>query len=160
MKNQSAPKEAKIYKIQFTKAIIAVSIAILLFCTVGIVVSIIQINSRGINGFYDILKYPFLILVSIFCIALVIAILVKSQYAIDSIYLTSQFGFIKSKYEIKKITAIVLNTDTNKLSIECKEEFFVISLNKEWNEAFVRDLLAVNPSIDYSFTFSDDKKSK
>ena len=158
MKNPSTPKEAKIYKIQFTKIIIALAVAVLVFCTVGIGFSIYQITSRGIGGFYDILKYPFLILVSIFCIALVIAILVKSQYLIDHVYLTSQFGFIKSQYEIKKITSVVLDMDTNKLTVYSGEEFFVLSLHKDWNEAFVRDLIAVNPSIDYSFTLSDNNK--
>ncbi len=157
MKNISAPKEAKIYKIKFTKAILALAVAVMVFCTVGIVFSIVQIINHGIIDFYDILKYPFLILISIFCTALVLAILIKSQYIIDQQYLTSQFGFIKSKFDVKKITAIILDTDTNKLTVNCGEEFFIISLDKEWNEAFVRDLLAVNPHIDYSFTFSEKK---
>ncbi len=155
MKNVSLPKDSKIYKIQFTKTIIALAIAVLIFCCAGIGFSIYQISLRGINGLREILKYPFLILVCIFCIVIVISILMKSQYLIDERYLTSQFGFIKSKYDIKNITSIVLDTDKNKLTIHCQEEFFIISVNKEWNEAFVRDLLAVNPNIDYSFTFSD-----
>ena len=158
MKNISAPKEAKIYKIKFTKTIIALAIGVLVFCSVGIGISVYRIIVHGIGGFYDVLKYPFLILVSVFCIALVIAILIKSQYIINQKYLISQFGFIKSNYEIKKITSVVLDMDTNKLSVYCGNEYFVISLNKDWNEAFVRDLLSVNPSIDYSFTLSDNQK--
>ena len=155
MKNSLLPKEAKIYKIQFTKTIIILAIAVLIFCCIGIGFSIYQISQRGVNGLREILKYPFLILVSIFCIVIVISILAKSQYLIDERYLTSQYGFIKSRYDIKNITSIVLDTDKNKLTIHCQEEFFIISVNKEWNEAFVHDLLAVNPSIDYSFTLSD-----
>ena len=157
MKNISAPKDIKIYKIKFTKAIIALAIAVMVFCTAGIIFSILQIIHHGIVDFSDVLKYPFLILISVFCIALVIAILVKSQYVINQNHLTSQFGFIKSKFDIKKITAVILDTDTNKLTVHCGEEFFIISLDKEWNEAFVRDLLAVNPHIDYSFTVSEKK---
>jgi hypothetical protein len=111
----------------------------------------------GVNNAYDFLKYPFLILVSIFCISLVIAILVKSQYTIDEIYLTSQLGFIKSKFEIKKITSILLNMDTQKLTVFCGEEFFVLLLNKDWNELFAKDLLVINPAIEYNFTYSDKK---
>lgn len=155
MKNQSTPKEAKIYKIQFTKIILCLAIAVLIFCTAGIAFSIYQIATFGVMDLHDVLKYPFLILVSIFCIALVIGILVKSQYIIDETYLTSQFGFIKSKFEIKKITCIYLNMDTQKLTVYFGEEFFVLSMHKDWNEAFARDLLAVNPSIEYSFTYSD-----
>ena len=155
MKNISEPKSAKIYKIKFTKAIIAVAIAVLVFCVIGIVFSVIQLAKVGVASAFEMLKYPFLILISLFCIAVVIAILVKSEYVIDSQYLISKFGFIHSKYDIKKITAVVLDTDTYKLTVQCGEEFFVISVNKEWNEAFVRDLMAVNSNIDYSFTYSN-----
>ena len=109
----------------------------------------------GLNGFSDYLKYPFLLLVSVFCIVIVVALLIKSQYIIDEKYFTSQYGFIKSRYEIGKITSIVLDTDTYKLTVHMGEEYFFLSLSKEWNENFVRALLAVNPAIDYSFTFAE-----
>lgn len=156
MKNVSQPKSAKIYEIKFTKAIIAVAIAVLIFCAFGIAFSVIQLIKVGVASAFEMLKYPFLILISLFCIAVVVAILVKSEYVIDTQYLTSKFGFIHSKCDVKKITAVVLDTDTYKLTVQCGEEFFVISVNKEWNEAFVRDLMAVNPNIDYSFTSSND----
>ncbi len=155
MKNSSLPKEAKIYKIQFTKLILTLAITVIIFCSIGIAFSIYQIVQRGVHGFGEFLKYPFLILVSIFCIVIVVSILVKSQYLIDERYLTSQYGLIKSRYDIKNITSVILDTEKYKLTIYCQEEFFIIAVNKEWNEAFVRDLLAVNPNIDYSFTFSD-----
>ena len=128
MKNQSSPNTAKTYKIQFTNLIICLAIAVLLFCATGIVFSIYRIATLGITNMNDVLKYPFLILVSLFCIALVIGILVKSQYIIDETYLISQFGFIKSKFEIKKITSMLLNMDTKKLTVYYGEEFFVLSL--------------------------------
>lgn len=159
MKNQSSPNTAKTYKIQFTNLIICLAIAVLLFCAAGIVFSIYRIATLGITNMNDVLKYPFLILVSLFCIALVIGILVKSQYIIDETYLISQFGFIKSKFEIKKITSMLLNMDTKKLTVYYGEEFFVLSLQKDWTEVFARDLLDVNPAIEYSFHYpSEDKK--
>ena len=159
MKNSSKPNEATFYKIKFTKLIIILAIAVLVFCTAGIGFCVYQIILHGIIDFYDVMKYPFLLLVSSFCISLVIAILIKSQYVIDKTYLTSQFGFIKSKYEIKNISSVLLDMNTNKLTVQCNEEFFVISLQKDWNEAFIHDLLKVNPNIDYSFTFSDENKN-
>ena len=158
MKNQSTPNEAKIYKIQFSKIIVALAIAVLFFCTISIGFSCYQIFTKKILDFYDVMKYPCLMAISLLCIVLVVSILIKSQYVIDKTHLTTQFGFIKSKYEIKLITSVVLDMKSNKLTVNCGEEFFLISLNKDWNEAFVRDLISVNPTIEYSFTFSNSDK--
>ena len=41
------------------------------------------------------------------------------------------------------------------------EEFAVLSLSKDWTEAFTKALLDVNPKIDYSFTLAEtDGKHK
>ncbi len=153
--------QAKTFKITFTKTILLLAIAILVICVVGIGVSVYRIIEYGINGFTDVLKYPFLIGVCVFCIVLVIAIFVKSQYIVDDQYFTSQYGFIKSKLLLKDVTSVVLDTDTYKLTVYMGEEYCVLSLAKEWNEEFVRALLAANPKIDYSFTFAEtDGKDK
>jgi len=155
MKNQSSPNKATYFTIKFSKTILVLAVAVLCLCVASIIVSILNMKRFGLNGFSDYLKYPFLLLVSVFCIAIVVALLIKSQYIIDETYFISQYGFIKSRYEIEKITSIVLDTDTNKLTVYMGEEFFVLSLNKEWNEKFVRALLNVKPSIDYSFTVAE-----
>ena len=96
MKNQqNIPMENK-FKIKHTPLIIAVCIAALILCIVAVIVSVLRIINFGINGFNDVIKYPFLIAVSLFCIVLVISVLVKSQYVIDNQYLITQFGFVKS----------------------------------------------------------------
>ena len=157
MKQQkNIPMENK-FKIQHTPLIIALCIAALILCIIAVIVSVLRIIDFGINGFNDVIKYPFLIAVSLFCIVLVISVLLKSQYIIDNQSLISQFGFVKSKFAIKDITAVVLDTDTYKLTVKFGEEYTVAGLNKQWNEEFVRALLKVNPSIDYSFTFTENK---
>lgn len=160
MKKTTAPQEAKIFKITFSKTILALSIVILLICFAGIGISVWRIFSFGIHSFNDVLKYPFLILVGGFCIAVVVAILIRSQYILDKEYLTAQFGFVKTKYDVKKITSLLLDTDSKKLTVNCGEEFFVLMLSNNWNEEFVRALLSINPDIDYSFTLSDNEKSE
>ncbi len=155
MKNQSSPNKATYFNIKFSKTILALAVAVLCLCVASIAVSILNMKRLGLNGFSDYLKYPFLLLVSVFCIVIVVALLIKSQYVVDEKYFISQYGFIKSRYEIEKITSIVLDTDTNKLTVYMGEEFFVLSLSKEWNEKFVRALLNVNPKIDYSFTVTE-----
>lgn len=144
----------KTFTIQFPASVILLGVAVILLCVLSIVVSILQINSLGINGFTDLLKYPFLICISVFGIALVVSLFIRSQYVITDTLFISQFGFIKSKTEIKTITSVVLDTDTQKLTLYFGEEYTVLSFTKDWNEEFVRTLLDKNPNISYSFTSS------
>ena len=160
MKDSNAPQEAKYFKYRFTKLMIALAIGILLLCAGGIVLSVYRITVDGIEEFTDVLRYPLLIAVALFCIVLVISMLVKSQYVVDSKYYTVEFGFIKSKYPIKDITSIILNTDEHKLTVYVGEEYSVLSINPEWNDDFVRALLEVNKNIDYSFTLTDTPPSE
>ena len=67
---------------------------------------------------------------------------------------------------MKDITSVVLDRDTNKLTVYMGEAYSVLSVQPSWNEDFVRALLKGNPSIDYSYTIKenkpdeDDKKKK
>lgn len=159
MKNQTSPS-AKNFKIKFSPAIIALAIAVLALSALGIALSIARIVKFGIHGFTDIVKYPFLIAVALACIVIVVALLIKSEYIVDDKYFTSKYGVIKSRFAIKDVTAVVLDTDTYKLTVKFGEEFCVLSLLKEWNEELVRAMLAVNPNIDYSFTFAENNGKK
>ncbi len=165
MKNKNAPKSAEYFKIQFTKPIIAVCIAIYVLCAAGIGLSVWRIVSEGLYEFTDYIKSPFLIAVCLFCIVLVTAILCKSQYIVTNESFITQYGFVKSKFAIKSITSVLLDSDAKKLTVYFGEEYMVLSLCPEWNEKFVRALLAGNPNIDYGFTLAeppkkdDDKKN-
>lgn len=148
----------KRFKIKFSPAILVLCVAILLLCLVGIGVSVWRINRFGINGFNDVIKYPFLIAVCLFCIVIVISLLIRSQYLVNGETLITQFGIIKSKSSVKEITSILLDRDLNKLTVYFGEQYSVISVSPEWNEDLVRALLAVNPNIDYGFTLTDPPK--
>lgn len=148
----------KTFPIKFPLVVILLGIAVILLCIASVVVSVLQIYKLGINGFSDALKYPFLIAISLFGIALMISMFIKSEYAVTDTLFISQFGFIKSKTEIKDITSIVLNTDTQKLTIYFGEEFTVLSFTKDWNEEFVSALLEIKPEISYSFVSSNEEK--
>lgn len=147
-------KNTKTYKIVFTKTVICLAIAVLALCIASIGFSLYQLIHFGVGGFTDYLKYPFLMLISVFCIALVISILVKSQYIVTERDLISQYGFIKSKFDVKKINSILLDTDTNKLTLSFDDQYCVLSVDNQWTEELVRALLKINPQIDYSFTMS------
>ncbi|MBQ9728219.1 MAG: hypothetical protein IJV85_01345 [Clostridia bacterium] len=147
------------FKITFSKAIIGICLAIYVLCAAGIAASIYRMVRFGIHGFNDVLKYPFLIAVCVFCIAIVTALLIKSQYIVDEQKLTTQYGFIKSSFEIKKLTSLVYDTDSKKLSVYMGEEFFVLSLPEEQTNDFVQAIRAVKPDVEYSFTVSNKKES-
>ena len=114
----------------------------------------------GIHNFSDALQSPFLIAICIFCIILVTSVLIKSEYIVTDTHFISQYGFIKSKFAIKEITAIVLDSDTKKLTVRFQEQFIVINTSSLWNEDFIRSLLTVNPNIDYSFTLAENTPPK
>ena len=150
----------KSFKMKFSPMIICLCIAVLALCGVGIGISIWRIARFGIKGFNDVIKYPFLIAVCIFCIVIVIAILIRSQYVVVGETFITQFGIIKTKFPIKEMTSLLFDRDLCKLSIYFGEQFSVISVSPTWNEELVRALLAVNPNIDYGFTLTEPPKNK
>ncbi len=161
MKNKQPPKEAKYFKYQFTKLMVLLAILVLLFCGVGIGISVYRIYRFGVHGFIGFLQSPFLILICLFAIALVCAVLVKSQYVVTDTHYITQFGFIKSKYLIKDVTALVLDSDTKKLTVYVGEEYSVLSMTPQWQDEFIAALRKINPNIDFSFTLatkSDEEK--
>ncbi len=144
-----------VFKIKFSNVIFLLCALVFVLCGVGIGLSIWRIYRFGVLTFTDVLKYPFLIAVCVFCIVLVISILIKSEYAVDKTHFTTQYGFIKTKYEIKTITALTLDTQTKKLTMNFGEQFMIISVMEKWTDQLVRAILDVNPDIDYSFTLTD-----
>lgn len=156
MKNENVTR----FKIKFPKSIFWICAAIYALCGVGIGLSIWRWTRFGISEPIDILKYPFLILICLFCVVVVTSVLIQSEYIVTDQFLISKFGLVKSKFSIKEITALVLDSDSKKLTVSFGEQFIVLSVSPEWNEDLSRELLKVNPDIDYSFTFSDPEKPK
>ena len=159
MKKNSSPKEAKYFKYKFTPTLIVLAIAVILLCVAGMIVSIYRIARFGIAGFSDALKSPLLIAICVFCIVLMISVLVKSQYIVDDTHYTTQFGFIKSKFPIKDVTKLELNTDNQKLTVFFGEQFSVLSLSPEWNDEFINAIRAVKPDIEFTFTLAEKNEN-
>ena len=116
----------KSFKMKFSPMIICLCIAVLALCGVGIGISIWRIARFGIKGFNDVIKYPFLIAVCIFCIVIVIAILIRSQYVVLGETFITQFGVIKTKFPLKEMTSLLFDRDLCKLSIYFGEQFSVM----------------------------------
>ena len=160
MKNANS-NEKQVFKFTLSTKMILLSILAILLSVAGIVVSSFRIARSGdINGFIEALQSPLLIFVCAACIVIVISILIKSQYVIDGEYYTTQFGFIKSAFSIKDITALELDSDTKKLTIFIGEQYSVLSLKAEWHDAFIKAFRDVNPNIDFTFTLAQGEAKK
>ncbi len=158
MKKQNQTTQT--FRLRFHALIYALCVVAYLLCAAGIVLSVLRIIKYGIEGFSDVIRYPFLIGVCLFCIVLVTGVLVRSQYVIDGETLITQFGFVKSKFSIKEITSLLYDPQTKKMTVQFGEPYMVLSADPEWQERFVREILAVNPSVDYGFTLSDPTNKK
>ena len=155
MKNQSAPQEAKYFKYRFTPLILVLAIAVIILFIGGIALSAWRIAKEGIHGVSDVLKSPFLIAICIFGIVVVISILIRSRYIVTQDTFTTQFGIIKSKFQIQNFTSVLLDTDNRKLTVYMGEEFFVVTTNPAWNNDFVQALREAKPDLTFSFTLTE-----
>ena len=132
----------------------------LALCAAGLIISIIRIYHQGIHGFLDALRSPLLIAICVFAIAFIISVLVKSQYVVTEKHYISQFGFVKSRFLIKQVTKIELDSDTKKLTVFVGEQYMVLSITPDQNDAFVQAMRNVNKKIDFSFTLATKTEDK
>ena len=160
MKKKNSVQKRVCFPYKFTSMMILLAIGILVLCALGIAVSIYRLTQEGLHEFTDFLRYPLLIIISAFCIIVVICLLVKSQYVVSDKDFIVQFGFIKNKYPIKNVTALSLDSDTAKLSVYLGEPYVVLSIEPTRNDAFVKAVREFNPNAEFTFTMAStgDKK--
>ena len=80
MEKKTAPQGAKYFKYKLTNGMIAVAIVILTVAVGGTALSVYRLIKSSLSEVTDFITHPLLILASLFCIALTISILCKSQY--------------------------------------------------------------------------------
>lgn len=160
-KNSQKQVQRKNFPYKFSPVLLLLCGLVLLLCMAGIAVSVYRmIANGGIFTFYDFLKYPFLILICVFCIVLIVALLIKSQYSLIGTELITQFGLIKTKYDVLKITELTHDRERSKLQINFGEEFFILLLNSAWEDDFVHELIKLNPNANYSYSLTSAPPSK
>ena len=159
MDKKNNTSNQKLFPYRLTPVLITLCVLVLLLSCAGIAVSVYRLILRGSLDFKigEMLKSPFLICVCLFCILLIVSLLIKSQYILTEKELITQFGFIKSKFELKKITSISLDRNTHKLSVYFGEEFIVLTLMEIWQDDFVSELIKLNPDIDFTYTITENK---
>ena len=55
---------------------------------------------------------------------------------------------------------MVLDSDTKKLTVYVGEEYSVLSLSPDWTDEFIKALQDVKPSIEFSFTLTENKENQ
>ena len=139
---------------------LTLAIAVLALCLGGIALSVYRLINSPLQGFPDYLKSPLLIVLSAFCIVVVVSLLIKSQYVVTEEYYILQFGFIKNKYPLKDITSMILDSDTQKLTVNMPDGYTVLSLSQSDNDEFVKTVQSINPDVEFSFTLSGNNPKK
>ena len=159
-KNSCQGATPKKFPYKFSPTLLLLCGLVILLCLAGIAVSVYRmIVNGGILTLYDFLKYPFLILICVFCIVLIVALLIRSEYSLVGTELITRFGLIKSRYDVLKFTALTHDRELAKLQINCGEEFFVLTLDSAWADDFVREIVKINPNADYSYTLTSAPSS-
>ncbi len=157
MKKNTPKLQTEYFRFRFSPMHYALIAAGFIVSAAGIVSSVYHIARSGIHSFNDVLIYPFLALVSAALIVILAALLIRARYVVDDRYFITQFGIIKSRCEIGQITSVVLDRDTDKLTVNAGETYFVPNIAANENEKLVRALLKRNPDIDYSYTVRENK---
>lgn len=135
-----------------------------MLCAAGFALNLYQCIRYGIasaaDSVYPIIQYTTMFIVTVALFAILLSVLIFSAYIVDDKYFRTRFGFIVSKYDVKKIEYITLDRKTNKLAVTFDDDnYIVVVVKEEWYEDFVQALLKVNPAIEYEIkSLENDKK--
>ncbi len=157
--NTKLPNEK--FKYRFSATFIAVFCVGLLLSAAGFGINTWQftgfIQSGDLSSVYEWLKYILLYFASGFLAVLIISMLIRSEYVVTDKELVTKFGFILSRYEIRKINSVCLTG--NKLTVyfdDFKTKYIVVAVRDVWYDEFMKALLARNDKIECSIT--DEEK--
>lgn len=160
MKRTDTQKNGKVFPFRHNTLSVVFCIFALLLCAIGAGLSVYRIVSEGVEEFSDVLQSPFLIAICLFCAAVIISILVKSEFVVTNEALVTRFGFIKSTLPLATVSKMEHDRTTHKLTVYCGEEFTVFTLKPEWADELVHEICTANPNIEFLFTMTENKPPK
>ena len=160
----------KVFKYKFsklTKAAIYIGIA-LCFASFGINIFLLVTGDvkEAADPVYPIIQHTLMFLIPVVLLVILVSLILSSYYSIDGNTLKTSFGIIKSKYDISAIDTVLLDRNTNKLTVYFNNSsFIVIVVKEEWYNEFIDALCKANRSIEFSIKSKepdnkDDKKKK
>lgn len=154
----------KKFKFRYSKLTVALIYIGLALSVAAFAMNTFYVITDGIktalNPFYPILRYSLMYFISVLLCVVLVSLLISSYYAVDKKYLKTCFGIVRSKYDVTKIETILIDRNTDKLSVFFDNNSFItIAINEEWYDEFSDALLAANPKIEFSIASKDgDKK--
>lgn len=154
----------KKYPFRFTPPMLALCILGLALSAAAIALTSWQFAEflqGDISSVYDWLKYMLLYLVAILLAVLVTAMLVRSRYLVTESTLVTQFGFIKTKYDLKSVYSVHLFRGMGKLTVyfdDYKTKYVNVVIREALFDDFVRTLTERNPAIAFSFSTAEEEE--
>ncbi len=157
----------KKYAFRFSAVMLAVLIAGLVLCVACFALTTWQFTgflTGDVSSFYEWVKYALLYFVSVFLAVLITAMLVRSQYVLTEKELILQFGFLKTRYDVKKIFSVCLLNGSKKLCLyfdDFKTKYATVVVKEEWYDDFIKTLTSLNERIEFDFsTYEDEQQGK
>ncbi len=157
MKETSANHPTDKFPFKFSTMMLFVLILLLLLCAGGFGLTLWQFLGflKGeISSVWEWLKYILMFLVCGLLFVLVVSMFIKSQYIITDKELILQFGFIKTRYELKKIRSVRHFMGSGRLAVyfdDMKNQYTIIVVKESWFKAFAEALKAKNEDIEFDF---------
>ena len=152
------------YPFKFTPLMLVLFFLGLALCAAGFGLTLwrfLTFIKSDLSDVYAWLQYIILFFVSVFLAAIIIAMLIRSQYVITDKHLMVQFGFIRQRYELKGIYSVHLFKGLNKLAVyfdDFKTKYTVIVVKDIWYDDFIQTLLSRNPKIGFSFSTPEEEE--
>ncbi len=153
----------KRYPFKFSTIMIVLFIAGLLLSVAGFGITLwrfLDFLKDDISSVYAWIQYILLFFVSLFLSALIIAMLIRSQYVITGTHLILQFGFIKQKHAIETIFSVHLFKGLNKLAVyfdDFKTNYIVIVVKDVWYDDFIKTIMERKPGIAFTFSTPEEE---
>ena len=145
--------DMKTFKIQFEKKYIVLAYVALVLCIAMFVFHLIRlINGEQIKDYYDMITYFLIFALTVFTPILLLSVIYNSSYIVENGKLITKYGFIKSRYEISKITSVIYNAEKKQCALYFGEEFMTFAVNKSWKDEFISALQERNKKIIYNET--------
>ena len=151
--------DMKTFKIQFEKKYIVLAYVALVLCIAMFVFHLIRlINGEQIKDYYDMITYFLIFALTVFTPILLLSVIYNSSYIVENGKLITKYGFIKSSYEISKITSVIYNAEKKQCALYFGEEFMNFAVNKSWKDEFISALQESNKKIIYNETDPEEIK--
>lgn len=151
----------KVFKFRYSKLILAAIYAGIALAIAAFGVTVYNVIKgdflQSNNIIYPILSNGIMFIISVLMFIILVSLLVSSYYSVDSKILKTSFGIIKSKFKLENIESVVLDRQTNKLTVHFADKTFILIVVKpEWYEDFISELIKNNPKIEYSINSKEN----